>query len=399
MLATIMIYRMNTVLCPSCGKEVEISQALRHQIEDQVLKSAELKHKGELESLRKEVEEKAFFKAKEDLALKLRTSEDEANEAKEAKRKLQAELLAITKEKRQLQEKDDQRELEMQKRLVEERSKLQNEISKSEKEKAEIEKNDLKKQLDDTKKLLEDARRKADQKSQQLQGEVLELEFEEIIRKAFPDDEIIPIAKGQKGADIQIDVRSKRGNNCGRILVEVKRHKNWDEDWITKLKGDVRSSGAVIGLVVSSILPKDEASEFNFRNGVYIAKPNHVIPLLKTLRKGIIDVAYQKFISANQSDKAAALYQYITGHEFRQQIESIIEVYTEQIVQVTKERAAFEKIWKAREAQAQKLMMGVAGIYGTLQGKSNNSLPQIKSLELSAGEDLTEESTQPSLLK
>lgn len=399
MLATIMIYRMNTVLCPSCGKEVEISQALRHQIEDQVLKSAELKHKGELESLRKEVEEKAFFKAKEDLALKLRTSEDEANEAKEAKRKLQAELLAITKEKRQLQEKDDQRELEMQKRLVEERSKLQNEISKSEKEKAEIEKNDLKKQLDDTKKLLEDARRKADQKSQQLQGEVLELEFEEIIRKAFPDDEIIPIAKGQKGADIQIDVRSKRGNNCGRILVEVKRHKNWDEDWITKLKGDVRSSGAVIGLVVSSILPKDEASEFNFRNGVYIAKPNHVIPLLETLRKGIIDVAYQKFISANQSDKAAALYQYITGHEFRQQIESIIEVYTEQIVQVTKERAAFEKIWKAREAQAQKLMMGVAGIYGTLQGKSNNSLPQIKSLELSAGEDLTEESAQPSLLK
>jgi hypothetical protein len=378
---------MNTILCPHCGREVEISQALKHQIEEQVLTDLSVKHKAEIESVRVSTEAKARKSAKEEQEQTLKESQKIALEEKARATKLAEELSIAFKKNRELEIVDEQRDLEMQKKLKEERIKLQDEIGKTVQEKADLEKRDLQKQLDDTKKLLEDAKRKADQKSQQLQGEVLELELEEILHDAFPHDEILPVAKGQKGADIQLVVKTSRGNVCGHILIETKRHKDWDEKWIAKLKEDMRANSIALGVLTSAVLPKEMIKEFGFRDGIYVTSFSHVIPLIEMLRQGMIEVARQKFITSNQKGSAEVLYQYITGHEFRQQMESLAEVYMEQLTQVVKERAAYEKIWKSRESQAHRILMSVTGIYGSLQGKIGNSLPQIKSLELLGGDE------------
>ncbi len=390
-----MVYPMNTVVCPSCGKDVEISQALRHQIEDQVLKAAELKHKEELVSVRKEVEEKALLKAKEDLALQLKDSETEALEAKERNKNLQERLLELSKEMRQLQQKDESREIEMQKKLLEERSKLQEEISKSVQEKSELAILELKKQLDDTKKALEDAQRKASQSSQQLQGEIMELNLEETLREEFPDDEVLPVGKGITGADIRFIVKSKMGTVCGEILIESKRTKAWSDEWIGKLKADIRAEKANTGVIITASLPKGFPNDFGYHDGIYVTGYGCFLPFLQLLRQKLYEVAYQKHITQQSGEKADILYDYVTSHEFRQQIESLAEVYNEQLEQITKERAAFERIWKMRESQAKRILLSTTSMVGSMQGIVGGSLGQIKgldTLELDAGEDKEQKS-------
>lgn len=373
---------MNTVLCPNCGKEVEISQALRHQIEDQVLTQVTEKHKKDLELMQKETEEKALKKAKEDVALALQNSETETREVKERSKALQDQLLELTKELRHLKQKDDEREIEMEKKLLEERGKIQEEISKSVQEKSELVILELKKQLDDTKKSLEEAQRKANQSSQQLQGEVMELNLEDILKREFPDDEILPVGKGITGADIRCIVKTKRGNTCGTILIESKRTKAWSDEWVAKLKSDLRSEKANAAIIISAAMPKDFGGEFGFYDGVYITKYHSYLPFIHLLRQKLIEVAYQKYVSEQSGDKATILYDYITSHEFRQQIESLAEVYHEQLEQIGKERAAFERIWKSRESQAKRILLSTTSVYGSMQGIVGGSLGQVKGLDL-----------------
>ena len=386
---------MNTVLCPSCGKEVEISQALRHQIEDQVLQAAELKHKQELDSVKKESEEKALKRAKEDLALELKESETEALEAKERNKQLQEQLLNLTKEMRQLQQKDESREIEMQKKLMEERSKLQEEISKSVQEKSELAILELKKQLDDTKKALEDAQRKANQSSQQLQGEVMELNLEETLRQEFPDDDILPVGKGITGADIRFIVKTKKGTVCGEILIESKRTKAWSDEWLGKLKSDIRAEKANTGVIITAAMPKNFPNDFGYHEGIYVTGYSCFIPFLQLLRQKLVEVAYQKYVSQQSGDKADILYDYVTSHEFRQQIESLAEVYNEQLEQITKERAAFERIWKMRESQAKRILLSTTSMYGSMQGIVGGSLGQVKGLDMLGLDDGEEKNRTP----
>lgn len=386
---------MNTVLCPSCGKDVEISQALRHQIEDQVLKAAELKHKEELASARKEAEEKALLKAKEDIALKLKDSETEALEAKERSKNLQDQLLELTKELRQLKQKDEEREIVMEKKLLEERSKIQEEVSKSVHEKSELAILELKKQLDDTKKALEDAQRKASQSSQQLQGEIMELNLEETLREEFPDDEVLPVGKGITGADIRFIVKSKMGTVCGEILIESKRTKAWSDEWVGKLKTDIRAEKANTGVIITASLPKGFPNDFGYHDGIYVTGYGCFLPFLQLLRQKLYEVAYQKHVTQQSGEKADILYDYVTSHEFRQQIESLAEVYNEQLEQITKERAAFERIWKMRESQAKRILLSTTSMVGSMQGIVGGSLGQIKgldTLELDTGEDKEQKS-------
>lgn len=386
---------MNTVLCPSCGKDVEISEALRHQIEDQVLKAAELKHKEELVSVKKEIEEKALLKAREDLALKLKDSETEALEAKERSKNLQNQLLELTKELRQLKQKDEEREIVMEKKLLEERSKIQEEVSKSVHEKSELAILELKKQLDDTKKALEDAQRKASQSSQQLQGEIMELNLEETLREEFPDDEVLPVGKGITGADIRFIVKSKMGTVCGEILIESKRTKAWSDEWVGKLKTDIRAEKANTGVIITASLPKGFPNDFGYHDGIYVTGYGCFLPFLQLLRQKLYEVAYQKHVTQQSGEKADILYDYVTSHEFRQQIESLAEVYNEQLEQITKERAAFERIWKMRESQAKRILLSTTSMVGSMQGIVGGSLGQIKgldTLELDAGEDKEQKS-------
>ncbi len=373
---------MNTLICPHCKKQVEISEALTHQLREDISSTLRAEYKEKIDKAKQEAEEAAIKKISEANYLKLKDLENENREEKERARELREQLLELTKTLRDLKQKDEERELEMQKKLQQEERKIREEVSKKEAEKSNLALAELKKQLEDTRKALEEANRKADQKSQQLQGEILEIELEEVLRLSFPHDEIIAVGKGVSGADIRHIVKSPKGFICGVILWEFKRTKDWSDKWIIKLKEDLRIEKANIPVIVSIEMPKDIPNGFGLKDGVWVCGHSLIFPLATLLRKNLLDVGYQKAISANRGEKADLLYSYVTSHEFQQQIENALEAYTEMKSQISKERAFSEKSWKQREAQAERVLMSIANIVGSMQGRVGTSMPQIKGLDL-----------------
>lgn len=236
--------------------------------------------------------------------------------------------------------------------------------------------------IESLKKSLEDAQRKANQGSQQIQGEAAELKLEKTLRDSFPSDEISEIKKGVSGADLRQKVITLRGNFCGTILWESKQTKAWSHDWPDKLKQDLRQEKANVPVIVTSVLPKDLSSGFGLVDGVWVTIPSLSLPLAVILRQNLIDIARERFTAQNRGDKAGLVYEYITSHEFRDRLQAIIEVYQDMQTQITKERTAFEKIWRERESQVQKLLTHTGSVAGSLSGLAGASLPALPTLEL-----------------
>jgi len=319
---------MQTILCPHCKKEIEISQALHDQVLDQVSRDQEEKFKVELEKIRLEEKEKTSKKIREEFELQLKTMTEDAKEEKERREKLFQDLLKANEEKKALERKEEEREIENIKKLQEEREKMRVELTKTVEEKAQFEVAELKKKLEDTQKSLEEARKKSQQGSQQLQGEVLELQLEQSLAAAFPDDAIEPVAKGVKGADIQQIVRTSRGNVCGTILWELKRTKSWSNDWISKLKQDMLAAKAHMAVIVSEALPEEAKSGFWFSERVLVCSLSLAIPIAELIRQQLVAVARERFISEHKNNKnqAERLFEYITSNEFLQQLEAMVEL-------------------------------------------------------------------------
>lgn len=357
----------NKVICPKCGSEIEITQALRGEIEKEI--SIETKEK-----VRKEIQEKMDFEIS-DLKRALTEKEEKMKEFRERE-------LELREEKRRLEEKEKEMALEVQRRVDEERKKTEEATFKKADEEHRLKDMEKEKVITDLKNALEDAQRKASQGSQQTQGEVLELDLEETLKNSFPQDLIEPIGKGIRGADIRQTVKSQSGIVCGVILWESKRTKAWTDEWTGKLKEDLRSEGANIPIIVSEVLPKEAQNGMGIKDGVWVVNFSLMIPLAILIRKNLLEVAYQKVVSGDKGRKADLLYEYITGHEFRQQLEALVEVYQEMQEQVNHEKAAFEKIWKSRETQIKRLVFSTANICGGMQGLIGQTVLQIKGLEL-----------------
>ncbi len=343
---------MNTITCPHCHKSFELTDALTHQIEEDLLAGEKKKYEKELVEMKQRLEK-----------------------AEEAE-------LTIRKQKNLLDEEKRTFELDKQRQLDSEREKIRKSAEETILEQQRLKEKEKDKMIDDLKKSLEDAQRKATQGSQQLQGEVQELDLEQTLRVTFSSDSVEPIGKGVLGADIRQVVKSPGGKTCGSILWESKRTKAWSDSWIAKLKEDMRNDKANIPAIVSETLPEEAKTGMGLKDGVWVCSPKLFIPLAMLLRKSLIDAAYQKFVSDNRQTKAEQIYGYVTSHEFAQQVESMVEVYTSMLEQITRERVAFEKSWKLREAQVHRLLSGVSGIYGQIQGAAGPALPPIKNLEL-----------------
>ena len=385
---------MSTIKCPECRNEIEINAALQGQIEEQVLKAVHEKHAAQLVQVKAEALAQARQKLAADQDETVKNLKEEAEESKEANKKLRAQLSELMQELRQARHAQENAELDMQKKLAEEEGKIREESTKQAQEKARMDMAARDKTISDLQKSLEEAQRKAAQGSQQMQGEVMELDLEEALANAFRDDDIVPVAKGVNGADIKQVVKSPRGTECGVLLWEVKRTKNWVDGWIPKLKEDLRSAKANIPIIVTEAMPKHISEDMGSLNGVWVCKPTLAIILSTLLRKSLLDAGLQKALAENRGTKAEALFNFVTSHEFVHQIESMVDTYQEMATQITKEKIAFQKIWAQREAQANTLLMGTANIIGNMQGHIGQaSMPKIKGLELlEAGDD------QPSLL-
>lgn len=379
----------NLIKCTHCGKDIEISEALTHKLKEELSSSLEEEYKLKMEKISKEAEETALKKATETMEIKLKDMQNEASEARERSKKLQEELLEATKAMRELREKDEQRELEMEKKISELKDNLKEEISKQYTSEYRLKELENEKRINDLKKALDEAQRKAQQGSMQTQGEVLELDIEQALNMAFPTDIIEPVEKGIKGADIRHTVKTAHGNECGVILWETKRTKAWSDEWIVKLKDDLRAEKAHIPVIVSSVLPKEAENGMGLRDGVWVVSFNLFIPLARILRDKLIEVAREKFMAQSKEGRSEQLYSYITSHEFRQQIEAMLEVYSAMKDQIDRERRAYEKLWSQREVQIDRMFKSTARIVGSIQGTVGSSLNQIKGLDLLELEETT----------
>lgn len=354
------------VTCPQCGHQFSPDEALTHQLE------------GELRTrLEKELGEKATAQAHKELAdrdAQIAEFKDKAKSAEDAELKLR-------KEARALVEAQEKFELEKTRQLDAERAKIKADAEKFvlEQEKYKIE--EYEKKLRDMQKAVEEAQRKGAQGSQQLQGEVQELDLESTLRTLYPFDEVGEVKKGENGADIRQTVRTEKGTVCGKILWESKRTKAWSEGWVAKLKEDMRRDGATMAAIVTQAMPPDAADAIVNHAGIWVLQPEVIAPLSALLRKNLIDVAREKVIAVHKQTKAEGLYDYVTSTAFVQNVERIIGVYLDMKTQIAKEATNSERQFKQRNMQVDMLLSGMGGLYGDMQAIAGTSLPALPLLE------------------
>jgi hypothetical protein len=220
----------------------------------------------------------------------------------------------------------------------------------------------------------------------QLQGEVQELVLEEELARMYPLDEIVEVPKGHKGADVIHTVKNELGQKCGTIIIESKRTKHFGGDWIEKLKGDQRELGGNIPLLITETMPK-EMDRFGQMKGVWVCHFGDWKSVIHVLREMLIKMHSVKSSQTNKGDKMEILYDYLTGPEFKGQLQAIVEGFIQMQEDLNKERRAMEKIWKTREKQIDKVLLNTTQMYGSIRGIAGNAIGTIQQLELPGGDD------------
>ncbi|HEY8689328.1 MAG TPA: DUF2130 domain-containing protein [Chitinophagaceae bacterium] len=422
---------MPTIICPNCKHEFApedaITKVLEKEFETKLTKERETLSKQfsiqqqELEKQQREFEEKKqnenkLFaeklqkekqKIETELQEQLRKSISgdyenqlkmlqQANQDNEEKLKLSRQKeLEFLKKEQELKNKEADLEIQVQKRLQEERVSVTEQIRKQEIEKNSLKETEfqmkmkeLEKQLEDQKKLTEEMRRKQDQGSMQLQGEVQELALESILRNAFPFDIITEVGKGVRGADCIHIVRNNFGQECGKIIYESKRTENFGGDWIEKLKKDMRSTGAEIAVLVTKTMPKDMDC-FGLKEGVWVCTFGEVKAMANVLRDGIVRVFTSAKGQENKGDKMHLLYDYLTSNEFSEQWKAIREGFLAMKTGIQRERDSMERLWKAREKQLEKVLLNSAHVKGSIEGIAGHDSIDFNLLEEGEENDTT----------
>lgn len=410
----------STVKCPNCKHEFQLGDAISAEIEGKIraryverfnkdqkdLADKERLVEQQLENIKKQqedqeriiadkvrlqksvLEQEAIKKAAAEMQMQMELLNKElAEKAQKLKESQGKELEFLLKEK-EIKNKEAELEITIQKKLQQEREQFTEQIKKQEQERNSLKEKEyqmqmleLKKQLDDQKKLTEEMVRKQGQGSMQLQGEVHELALEDLLRSAFPFDTIEEVGKGVKGADAIHTVKNSLGQSCGKIIYESKNTKAFGGEWIDKLKHDMRNTQADIAVIVTETMPKD-MDRFGMREGVWICNFSEIKSLAFVLRDCLIKIYAAQASQENKGDKMSMLYAYLTGVEFKQQIEAIVEGFTELQEGIQKEKNAMAKIWKEREKQLEKVLLNTTNFYGSVKGIAGNSIADIKKLEL-----------------
>ncbi len=415
-----------TIICPKCKTEIPLTESLaaplleatRRQYERKLLqKDKEIEQREQ--ALRDREKRVADARRKLDQQVAEQVAEQlngeririAAEEAKKAKRASAAELETKARELTELQEILKERD-----RKLAEAQKAQAELIKKQRElddaKRELEltverrvqdglteaRSQAKREAEEGLKLkvaekdqtiasmqrtIEELKRKAEQGSQQLQGEVQELELEHLLRAKFPYDTIEPVPKGEFGGDTIQRVVSPAGVMAGTILWEAKRTKNWSNGWLTKLREDQRAAKAEISILISQALPEG-VETFDVIDGVWVAHPRVIVPVATVLRNTLLEVSAARIINEGQQTKAEMIYQYLTGQRFRQRVEAIVEAFSGMQEDLDKERKAIMKQWAKRAEQIERVMSATVGMYGDLQGIAGKSIQEIEGLEFKA---------------
>jgi hypothetical protein len=376
-----------SIACPSCGRKIPLTRALRAEIETSLKaefgeRERELRDEYErkLEADRERVEKDAARRAEKKLAQELgglkEQLKDQAREIEEARRV----ELALRKREQALERKQADLEVTIARTLAEERSKLVTETQERAADQHRLKDAEKERQLAEMRRQIEDLKRKADQGSQQLQGEAGEEELETILRQAFPTDDISGIGQGIRGADVHHVVVDARGAKRGAILWECKNARNWSDGWIAKLKADQRSLHADVAVLVTAALPKD-CRRFTMIDGVLITDFACAGALAAVLRANLLELAQARHAALQKHDTLELLHRYLSGVEFRQRVEAVVDAFTAMRADLDQERRSAERAWARRAKQIDAVTFNVSGMYGDLQGLVP-SLAPIKLLEL-----------------
>lgn len=402
--------------CPNCGAQIAVAATLEKQITERLREkqqeetaAAERKLKAKekkleqleseltqekenidaqiqdrLKAERAKLQKDAEKKAKETLSGEF---EDVRNELEEKTKQLAAAQkveLDLRKRERAIQEEKKALELQVERKLAEERASIEEAVATRLSEERRLKDAETEKMIGDLKTQLEIATRKAEQGSQQLQGEVRELDVEAILREAFPLDDIEPVAKGVRGGDVLHRVRTRAGAACGTILWESKRTKNWSDGWIEKLKGDQREAKADLAAIVTDVLPRDIVS-FGRRDGVWVTSPACLPAVAVALRSMLEQVAFVQRAAEHKDERVEALHRYLTGTEFRQRVEAIVESVAHLRDDLEKEKRATAARWAKQEKYIERTVAAIGGMYGDFRGLVGSSVQSIPALELDAG--------------
>lgn len=404
---------MNSVRCPRCSTSFELSDALTLELRDRLrielqadITQREAQVHQQQEEARKRDEE--LSKARLDLEAEVtrrtqtKVRDLEARAKADAEQALEARLKdlseAVTRKDQDLQQfrelelglRKKQRELEaavldadlkVQRTLAEERSKIREDAEARTQESHRLKDLEKDKLIQDLKSALDDMKRKADQGSMETQGEVLELDFEERLRRMFHLDDIQPVPRGIRGADLVQMVRNPVGADCGSIIWETKNTKAWSPGWISKLKDDMAETRASLAILVTVALPEGIA-RFGQVDGVWVSDPLSALPLAAALRQQLLQLERERQASTGKSVKMEMLYAYLAGNEFKGRVEGIVEAFTSLQDQLQRERRAMEKNWKEREKQIERVIKNTVGLYGDMQGIIGGQIPIIEALEL-----------------
>ncbi|MGA3171125.1 MAG: DUF2130 domain-containing protein [Chthoniobacteraceae bacterium] len=402
------------ITCPKCGAEIPLTEAVSHRLREQLESDFEKKMQetqaafaareqkiendrraleeksanldkniaNQVETQRKELLVQARQEAEGALGAKMKQLEEHLESKGAALKKAQEAELNLLKQKREFEEAKAQMDLEMARKLDEERKQIAETARQQAVEAGRLKLAERDEKIRGLHDKIAELQQRAEQGSTQTQGEALEITLEGDLRAAFVYDEITEVKKGQRGADVVQRVRTNAGVECGSILWETKRAKNWSSDWPEKLKEDQRQAAAALAVLVTTTLPEGLRG-MGQHEGVWVCEPGLALPLAAALRGGLISVGVQKLQDTDRAGKMAQLYDHLCGIEFRQHVEAVVDCFKSLQEQLGDEQRAFAKQWKEREKQITKAIQHTAMMYGGIQGiAGREALPEIATLQL-----------------
>ncbi len=404
---------MDKIKCPNCAHEFDVEEALsgkleahfKEEYERKVSEQAD-KFNAKEEVLAKEMEafeqkkenQNEIFKERlakqiekeketiqkstqESFEQQLKALADENEKKKAENRELKAAEINLLKRENDLKEKAEELQLEVDKKMLEKQSEIEEKGRAKEREANLLREKEFQKKLEDQKKLIDEMKRKAEQGSMQMQGEIQELALENLLATSYPFDDITEVGKGIRGADCIQTVRNRLQQVCGSIVYESKRTKAFAGDWIDKLKQDQITAKADIAVIVTETMPSD-MERFGEKDGVWICGFHEVKSLSFVLREMLIKTHSVKSSEVNKGDKMELLYSYLTGNEFVQNIQRIVENYDGMINQLNSEKKAMHKIWAQREKSIWVVQENIGSLFGSIKGIAGNALSTSSVLEL-----------------
>jgi len=391
-----------TIVCPKCKNEIKLTESLAAPMIDAVrrdyetrIKQTELETASRLAEETKRIEVEAGAKARQAMASDLDRQKQDAADLRKLLQEREGKLAEAQKQQAEMLRKereldDARRELDLtvEKRVQSDIGAARDRAKRDAEEEMKLKVLEKEHTITAMQNQIEDLKRRAEQGSQQLQGEVQELELETTLKARFPQDAIAPVGKGEYGADISQRVTGPFGQSCGTIVWESKRTKHWNDEWLPKLRTDQRAAKAEIAVIVSQALPKD-IDTFDLIDGVYVTHPRTALAVAMTLRQSLVELAAARQSSEGQQTKMEMVYGYLTGPRFRQRVQAIVEAFTSMKDDLDRERKAITKQWAKRDEQIDRVMTATVGMYGDLQGIAGKTLQEIEGMEFPALPDLS----------